>query len=243
MENKRTLLTKEYLQFLGIKEVLEDGTVISNQGNSIAENSCKKYKVMGFNRAELGKPFTLYIHHIVWVWFNGSLAPDWDVHHKDKNPANNALDNLIAMPHAEHLRRHKLEQMKESTFELKCKLDRPRSYYEELLTKYQNEYLKAPELYGKSTDPRYKRVVANIANTKARLRYYDNHKKEVNEVSEFKKDCLELESWKKVFKENGNKKLWHECCTIEKIVKAKKEEAWPVVKHALDVCHKHFERR
>lgn len=243
MTNKRNLLTKEYLQFLGVKEVHENGTVIGAKGKPIAvRDNGHNYKVMGFRRQELGKPFNLYIHHIVWVWFNGKLEPDWDVHHKDKNPANNALDNLVAMPHTEHLRRHKLEQIKESTFELKCKLDRPRSYYEDLLAKYQDEYLKAPELYGKSTDPRYKRVVANIANTKARLRYYDNHTMEVNEMTEYKKDLMELASWKKYFKEEGNKRLWHECCTIEKIVKEKGIEAWPVVKHALEVAHKHFKR-
>lgn len=241
MTNKRNLLTKEYLQFLGVKDVQKDGTVIGAKGKPIAaKDNGYKYKVMGFNRRELGKPFNLYIHHIVWVWFNGTLNPGDDVHHKDLNPSNNALDNLIAMPHAEHLRMHKLEKIKESTFELKCKLDRPRSYYEDLLEKYQAEYLKAPELYGKSTDPRYKRVVANIANTRARLRYYDSHIKEVTEMTEFKKDLVELASWKKHFKEQGNKIMWRECLKVEKVAKVKKEEAAFIVKHALDVLHGKF---
>lgn len=258
MANKRTLLTKEYLQFLGVKDVTEDGIVIGAKGNPIAvRDNGHKYKVMGFNRAELGKPFNLYIHHIVWVWFNGSLKSDWDVHHKDKNPANNALDNLMAMPHAEHLRRHKLEQIKDSTFELKCKLDRPRSYYEELLTKYQDEYLKAPELYGKSTDPRYKRVVANIANTKARLRYYDNHRKEAEILVAKKKEYTEeeaarraakkqsvkdrklLEQYKIMFKEAGNKGMWRQ---MIKVI-----NAWDTLEqvqkdHVFDTLHRFFSK-
>jgi hypothetical protein len=137
---------------------------------------------------------------------------------------------------------HKLERIKESTFELKCNLKKPRIFYEELLDKYLAEYLKAPELYGKSTDPRYKRVVANIANTKARLRYYDNHIKEANELAEFQKDLEELAIWKKTFKENGNIKNWRECIAIEKMAKENGIKTKSIVKHALEVAHNYFRK-
>lgn len=234
MAEKRTLLTREYLQFLGIKDVSEDGTVIGASGRPIAvRDNGHKYKVMGFNRAELGKPFNLYIHHIVWAWFNGRLEPDTDIHHKDKNPANNALSNLIAMSHSEHLRMHKLERQIASTRELKCQLNKPRSFLEEKLAKYEAEYLTAPSLYGKSTHPKYKAIIANINNTRARLRYYDSHIDEVNEIKETTKMTLEekiakeqdrkdlqiLQYWKKVFRDAGNKKMWHHCCDVEKMWK------------------------
>jgi hypothetical protein len=127
----------------------------------------------------------------------------------------------------------------ESTTQLKCKLDKPRSYYEDKLAKYEALYEEAKANHDAKAAHHLR---SNIAQTRARLRYYDAHNKEVNEVSEFKKDCMELASWKKVFKENNNKKLWHECCTIEKMVKEKKEEAWPIVKHALEVIHMYFGR-
>ena len=239
MTEKRTLLTKEYLQFLGVKEVHEDGTVIGAKGKPIECGS--KYKVMGFNRAELGKPFNIYIHHIVWVWFNGQLEADTDIHHIDMNPSNNALSNLVAMSHAEHLRMHKLANIKESNFMLKCNLNKPRSFYEDLLSKYEEEYLKAPELYGKSTDPRYKRVVANVANTKARLRYYDKHIKEAIEMSEFQMKKAELAYWKKCFRTAGNKAMHKECIKVEKVIKeASREDAKLILDHALDVIHKTF---
>lgn len=254
MAEKRTLLTKEYLQFLGVKDVKEDGTVIGASGHPIAtRDNGNKYKVMGFNRAELGKPFNIYIHHIVWTWFKGKLEADSDVHHIDKNPANNALSNLQAMSHSEHLRLHKLERTTESTKILKCKMNKPRSFYEDLLTKYEAEYLKAPELYGKSTDPRYKRVVANISNTKARLRYWDAHKNEYyykeeilvkpKEKTEYKRDLEELKYWKQRFREADNKEMWHQCCKVEKLAKTSPfgiDEAQKIVAHALEVIHRTF---
>ena len=106
-----------------------------------------------------------------------------------------------------------------------CRLDIPREHY----VKKIEEYLE-------------KKDKASASHYRARLKYYDNHITEATEMVEFKKDCLELASWKKVFKESKRKRLWHECRTIEKMVKEKGIEAKPAVKHALEVIHKHFAR-
>lgn len=58
------------------------------------------------------------------------------------------------------------------------------------------------------------------------------------ELAEF----LELEYWKDRFKEAGNKTMWHESCKVLKIAKEKKLEAAFIVKHALDVIHKTFNK-
>ena len=130
-------------------------------------------------------------------------------------------------------------------------MNKPRSFYENKLKHYEELY----EYAKLNKDPvACHKLRSNIAQTRARLRYWDAHKDEYKdyiedmegaikmkkELTEFKKDLMELASWKKFFKDNGNKKLWHECCTIEKLVKVKGVEAEPIVKHALEVCHKHF---
>jgi hypothetical protein len=86
---------------------------------------------MNFERAELGGQIQLRIHHIVWAWFHGRLEPDQEVHHLDRNPGNNALSNLIALSHKEHLELHNI-----NTYELKCQMTKPRSFYEDKLAKY-----------------------------------------------------------------------------------------------------------
>ena len=185
-----------------------------------------------------GIPETCGLHRAIWAWHHGEVPEGMVVDHinnKHSRLEDYHLDNLQLLTPKENL----AKERGESTKELKCKLDRPRTYYEQKLSAYEELYFRAKK-EGDAKMAHKQRT--NIANIKARLRYYDNHNKEVNEVSEFKKDCLELASWKKVFKESKRKRLWHECCTIEKIVKEKKEEAWPAVKHALDVIHEHFAR-
>jgi hypothetical protein len=158
------------------------------------------------------------------------------IDHQNSDKLDNRLENLQLFTPKENINKER----EESTKEIPCKLNKPRTYYEDKLAKYEALYEEAKA--NKDADKAH-HLRSNIAQTRARLRYYDNHKKEVNEVTEFKKDLAELKAWKKTFKENGNKKLWHECITIEKMVKEKGIEAWPVVKHALEVAHKFFGRR
>lgn len=62
-------------------------------------------------------------------------------------------------------------------------------------------------------------------------------------MTEFQKDKAELAYYKKRFKDEGNKRMWHECCKVERVAKASsKEDAEMIIKHALDVINKHFRR-
>ena len=62
-------------------------------------------------------------------------------------------------------------------------------------------------------------------------------------MTEFKKDLLELAYFKKCFKNEGNKAMWRECIKVEKVAKASSEDdAQRIVRHALEVIHKHFGR-
>lgn len=48
------------------------------------------------------------LHRIVYEAFRGEIPTGWDIDHLDQNKENNNIKNLIALPHTEHLRRHKL---------------------------------------------------------------------------------------------------------------------------------------
>lgn len=232
-------ITRSYLEYLGITEVTRDGRVFTKNGErkpreighgdrlAIQFRDSQKYKsVSKEERTTHSGDVTIYLYHIVFAWFNIEIPYGKEIHHIDGNYRNNAIDNLEALTHAEHVAKHAKTKELTSTREEKCRLDIPRSWYEEKLEQYIKE--------GKASA---------ACHTRARLRYYDNHIVEAQKLNEFNKDCMELAAWKATFKENNNKKLWHECCEIEKMVKEQNLEAWPIVKHALEVAHKYFGRR
>ena len=241
-------ITKTYLEYLGITEVTPDGRVFTKNGELKAcligrsknhsSNQIKlkinfydheKYKsVPKEKRNNSSGLVQILVHYIVYAWFNNEIPYGKELHHIDGNCLNNAIDNLIALTHAEHVKEHnrmrKLKQQ-EAIIEEKCRLDIPRDHYVKKIEEYMA-----------------KGSYANANQYKRRLKYYDSHIEEATALIEFKKDLMELAAWKKVFKENNNKKLWKECCIIENMVKEKGIEAGPIVKHALEVAHKHFGR-
>jgi hypothetical protein len=46
------------------------------------------------------------IHRIVWEYYNGPIPENYDVHHRDHNKSNNAIENLEMLPKDEHARRY-----------------------------------------------------------------------------------------------------------------------------------------
>ena len=225
-------ITKSYLEFLGITEITNDGRVFTKNGErklcirnksgrlGIKLHDSEKYKsTPKEKRIDTSGQVELQLHHVVYAWFKGEVPYGKEIHHIDCNYLNNSIDNLEALTPEEHRAKH----ASTSTKEIKCRLDIPRSWYEKKL----EEFTKAGNR-------------SAAYHTKARLRYYDSHIEEANKKTEFRKDCMELAEWKNIFKGQGSKKLWKECVIIEKIVKEKGIEAEPIVKHALEVCHKHF---
>ena len=232
-------ITKSYLEYLGVTEVTKDGKVFTKNGEKkpylagrSKNNSSKqekleikfhdpdKYKSVPEEKRNTGSgQVNVYLHHIIYAWFNSEVPYGKEIHHIDEDCLNNAIDNLEALTPEEHRARHA------TMTEEKCRLDIPRAWYEKKL----EEFLKE----GKHSA---------AAHTKARLRYYDSHIEEANKLNEFRKDLLELEYWKDRFKEAGNKTMWHECCKVLKIAKEKKLEATVIVKHALDVIHNTFSK-
>lgn len=190
-------------------------------------------------------PETFGLHRVMWAWHYGEVPDGYVVDHVNNKHArieDYHLDNLQLLTPKENITKEKSNW---HTYELKCMMNKPRSFYENKLKHYEELYESAKII---ADHVACHKLRSNISQTRARLRYWDAHQNEYQEgaikmkkeLTEFKKDLMELAAWKKVFREDGNKLNWHECCKIEKIVKVKGEEAWPIVKHALEVCHKHF---
>jgi hypothetical protein len=215
-------ITKSYLEFLGVTDVTSDGKVFTKRGEISPRDNGTGYQCMLFSGSkENRKPHNIYIHQIVFAWFNGEIPYGKTIHHKDLNRSNNNIDNLVALTPEEHRQLHNL--LRNCNTEEKCRLDIPREHYVKKIAEFESE--------GKHS---------NAAQYKRRLRYYDSHIEEAQRLMEQKKDLIELTSWKKLFKEQNNLKMWHECNKVEKYAKENKEESSIVVKHALETIHRHF---
>lgn len=60
-------------------------------------------------------------HHLAWLsahpdrseaWLSEKIAEGFDVHHVDKNKANNAPENLVLIDHEDHMRLHGLKMVR-----------------------------------------------------------------------------------------------------------------------------------
>lgn len=48
----------------------------------------------------------LFLHRHIWQKQNGPIPKGYDIHHIDKNPLNNSLDNLVLLSHGDHRSLH-----------------------------------------------------------------------------------------------------------------------------------------
>lgn len=46
------------------------------------------------------------LHQDVWWWHAGPIPKGWDIHHKNGDPSDNAIENLECLPKAAHTRLH-----------------------------------------------------------------------------------------------------------------------------------------
>lgn len=232
-------ITKSYLEYLGVTDVTTDGRVFTKNGErkaspvgngnrlNIQFYDAEKYKaVPKKKRTHHSGCVDIRLYQIVYAWFHGEVPYGKEIHHIDLNYLNNSIDNLEALTPEEHRAKHN-----KGNRELKCRLDIPREWYVKQLAELEAIENKTKVNYDK------------ISNYRAKLRYYDNHIKEAIQLTEFQKDKAELAYFKKCFKDEGNKKMWKECIKVEKVAKASSiDDAQRIMKHALEVIHRHFGR-
>ena len=208
---------------------------------------------MGETKTWLGKLRTIGLHRAMWAWFHGDVPEGMVVDHinnKHSRIEDYHLDNLQLLTPKENL----AKEREESTRQVKCRLDRPRTYYEEKLTKY--EALHEEAKANKNAYEAHKQR-GNLAQTRARLRYYDSHREEAESLMAKKneytaeeaarlearkqsiKDRKLLEQYKLMFKEAGNKGMWRQ---MIKVIKQWDTFEQIQKDHVFDTLHRFFDK-
>lgn len=191
-------LTKEMLVANGIELITEDGIVIRNGKQVIPTQNKQGYLMLPlYELAEDGnkikipitrirkgykKPTNTYIykamtvglHRAMWAWFYGVVEEGYVIDHRSNKHTSIEdyhISNLQILSPRENLTKDR----EASIVELKTKLDRPLSYYEEKLAYYEDLYQKAKK-DGDQEEAHRQR--ANIFGQRAKIRYWLSHKEE-----------------------------------------------------------------
>ena len=202
MENRKTFasrLTKEMLVTNGYELITEDGKVFKN-GKQIIPFQDKKdgyLKIYIYDFDEDGnkikipmirlrkwckKPGNTYnyktrtvgLHRAMWAWIYGVVEEGYVVDHKS-NKHTSIEDYHISNLQLITQRENSIKDRKASTKEIKCRLDKPISYYEDKLAHYEDLYQKAM----KDGDKKESRKQAlNTYIQRAKIRYWLSHRAE-----------------------------------------------------------------
>lgn len=202
MKNRKTFasrLTKEMLVANGYELITEDGKVFKN-GKQIIPFQDKKdgyLKIYIYDFDEDGnkikipmtrlrkwckkpgntynyKTRTIGLHRAMWAWIYGSVEEGKIIDHIS-NKHDSIEDYHISNLQLITQRENSIKDRKASTKEIKCRLDKPISYYEDKLAHYEDLYQKAM----KDGDKKESRKQAlNTYIQRAKIRYWLSHKAE-----------------------------------------------------------------
>ena len=206
-------LTKEMLVANGIELITEDGTVIKNGKQIFPKKNKQGYLILHFyevdedgNKIKIPitrifkgckkptntykyKTMTVGLHRAMWAWIYGVVDKGYVVDHKN-NKHTSIEDYHISNLQLISQRENTTKDRETSIVELKCKLDRPLSHYENKLAYYEDLYQKAVK-EGNQEEAHKQRV--NAYCQRARIRYWLSHKEEA-EALIAKKQAAYLEA-------------------------------------------------
>lgn len=245
-KNYASRLTKDMLVKGGITCITNDGRVY--KGEKEVTLSVTSYGYLAFNIYEVDeagnkikvpitrfykgrkKPTNTYnyktmlvgLHRAMWAWFYDEVPAGYVVDHINNQHTeleDYTLDNLQLLTQAQNVGKEKGE----STRTLKCKLNKPLSFYEDKLSYYLRLYEQAKKEHNAKE---VRRLRANIANTKAKIRYYKENidsaaqikAKLLNAASE-KAEYHEVAKMKKTVKEWSESLEWYTGKDIRKFVR------------------------
>lgn len=205
-------LTKEELMDFGINEVTATGHVFRNgvevepciDGQGYfkfniydKDENGNKIKLPKYENAKdyeyTYKYRSIGLHRLMWAWHYGECPEGMVVDHinnKHDHLEDYYLSNLQLLTPSENVSK---ERDNWHVTELKCNLGKPRSHFEQKLEGFTIAYEQAKK--AKDAKAAHK-LRCNIAQTRARLRYYDNH------IDEYRA---------KVEERAKNKKPEHDC--------------------------------
>ena len=109
------------------------------------------------------------VHRAVYAWYHGSIQDGLVVDHINNDKQDNRLENLQLLTPKQNIWKDRECDVRE----IRCRLNKPRSFYEDKLNRYIAEYENAKLM--KDADLAHK-MRAYISNTRARLRYWDSHR-------------------------------------------------------------------
>lgn len=186
-------ITKDYLIKLGITDVTPDGLHIYKGEKEVPQHktrSGKKYyytvvlydpelrqTVPVEKRTSSSGQFTLGVHVVNFVWNKSDKAQGMVIDHLDNNPFNNDITNLQVKTPKENL--HK-EHKDWNTVQIKCKLNKPLSFYEDKLNNYLALYEDAKARHDAKACHALR---CNVAQTRARIRYWKAHQEEAEKLN------------------------------------------------------------
>lgn len=186
-------LTKELLMKEGITDITADGRVFKGDIELCLRPRKDGYVTFGiYQRDEFGNPIKMYyrnrpksqftykmytigVHRAMWAWFYGSVPEGMVIDHINNNKSDNRIDNLQLFTPQQNILKEKYQQSERL---IKCRLDKPLSFYEEKLTEFETLYTQA------KIDHDAKACHAlrgRIAEYRAKIRYYKINKENTNE--------------------------------------------------------------
>ena len=202
MKNRKTYasrLTKEMLVKSGIELITEDGVVIKNGKQFIPiqdkNSGYLRLNIYDFDedgnkikipttriRKGCKKPSDTYaykvrmvgLHRAMWAWIYGVVEEGYIVDHKN-NKHTSIEDYHISNLQLISQRENVIKDREASTKEIKCRLNKPLSYYEDKLAYYEYLYQKAVK-NGDQKEAHKQRN--NTYGQRARIRYWLSHKAE-----------------------------------------------------------------
>lgn len=204
-------LTKEMLVAYGYELITEDGVVIKNGKQVIPTQNKQGYLMLQIydldengNKIKIPitrtfkgckKPTNTYkyktmmvgLHRAMWAWLYGVVEEGYIIDHKN-NRHSSIEDYNINNLQIISQRENTTKDREASTKELKCKLDRPLSYYEDKLAYYEDLYQKAVKEGNQEEAARQR---CNTYNQRARIRYWLSHKEEAEALIAKKQAYLE----------------------------------------------------